>query len=60
MKNVGVGWTVVTGRETVEERETPAQAQARANASMEIQREKFYGVWNWVKQVFGRIVIEQI
>lgn len=33
--------------------ETPAQAEARVNATMKIQREKFYGVWNWVKQVFG-------
>ncbi|XP_008458792.1 chaperone protein dnaJ C76, chloroplastic-like isoform X2 [Cucumis melo] len=39
------------GAETVEE--TPAQAEARANATMKIQREKFYGVWNWVKQVFS-------
>lgn len=39
------------GTETVGE--TPAQAEARVNATMKIQREKFYGVWNWVKQVFG-------
>lgn len=49
VKNVDL----VTGRETVEERETPAQAEARANASMKIQREKVYGVWDWVKQVLG-------
>ncbi|KAG6602425.1 Chaperone protein dnaJ C76, chloroplastic, partial [Cucurbita argyrosperma subsp. sororia] len=39
------------GNETVEE--TPAQAEARANASMKIQMEKIDGIWNWVKQVFG-------
>ncbi|RVW40313.1 Chaperone protein dnaJ C76, chloroplastic [Vitis vinifera] len=37
---------------TVEE-ETPAQAEARANASMKIKMERLSRIWNWVKEVSG-------
>ncbi|XP_025014119.2 chaperone protein dnaJ C76, chloroplastic isoform X1 [Ricinus communis] len=38
-------------RSTVEE-ETPAQAEARANASMKIKMERFSEIWNLVKKTF--------
>ena len=34
------------------EEETPAQAEARANASKEIRKEKISKVWNWAKEAF--------
>ncbi|XP_044466477.1 chaperone protein dnaJ C76, chloroplastic-like [Mangifera indica] len=34
------------------EKETPAQAEARVNASKKLERERFSGVWNFFKQVF--------
>ncbi|KAK9271565.1 hypothetical protein L1049_001926 [Liquidambar formosana] len=39
-------------RATVEE-ETPAQAEARASASMKLQMEGFSRIWNWVKEASG-------
>ncbi|KAK4846241.1 hypothetical protein QYF36_014779 [Acer negundo] len=39
------------GQSTVEE-ETPAQAEARANASMEINMGRFSGIWKFFEQVF--------
>ncbi|TXG54697.1 hypothetical protein EZV62_019953 [Acer yangbiense] len=39
------------GQSTVEE-ETPAQAEARANASMEINMGRFSGIWKLFEQVF--------
>ncbi|KAJ0113732.1 hypothetical protein Patl1_02802 [Pistacia atlantica] len=34
------------------EKETPAQAEARVNASKKIERERFSGIWNFFEQVF--------
>ncbi|CAK7328092.1 unnamed protein product [Dovyalis caffra] len=39
-------------RTTVEE-ETPAQAEARANASLKIKMERFSKIWDSVKEIFG-------
>lgn len=41
----------VAAQSTVE-KETPAQAEARVNASKKLERERFSGVWNFFKQVF--------
>lgn len=49
MKNTSV--VLVTGA-TVEE-ETPAQAEARATASREINKGRFSGIWESFQQVFG-------
>ncbi|XP_057983864.1 chaperone protein dnaJ C76, chloroplastic-like [Malania oleifera] len=42
-RNVGV---------TVEE-ESPAQAKARENASMQLRMDRFSKLWNWVKEISG-------
>ncbi|KAF5479639.1 hypothetical protein F2P56_000446 [Juglans regia] len=39
-------------RATVDE-ETPAQAEARANASMKIKMERISRLWNWVNEILG-------
>lgn len=36
---------------TVEE-ETPAQAEARVNASKKIKEERFSRLWDWAKEAF--------
>ncbi|KAL6960562.1 hypothetical protein U1Q18_038325 [Sarracenia purpurea var. burkii] len=36
------------------EQETPAQAEARENASRKLQMERFAGIWNWVNQILGQ------
>ncbi|KAG2720447.1 hypothetical protein I3760_02G035500 [Carya illinoinensis] len=33
--------------------ETPAQAEARANASMKIKMERISRLWNWVNEILG-------
>ena len=42
----------IAASRTVEE-ETPAQAEARVNASMKIKMERLSRIWNWVKEVSG-------
>ncbi|XP_059641504.1 chaperone protein dnaJ C76, chloroplastic-like [Cornus florida] len=39
--------------QTTVEQETPAQAEARASASMKLKRERFSRIWNWVKEILG-------
>ncbi|KAG6659532.1 chaperone protein dnaJ C76, chloroplastic-like [Carya illinoinensis] len=39
-------------RATADE-ETPAQAEARANASMKIKMERISRLWNWVNEILG-------
>lgn len=43
---------VVIAAQSAVEKETPAQAEARVNASKKIERERFSGIWNFFKQVF--------
>ncbi|KAG5527220.1 hypothetical protein RHGRI_028203 [Rhododendron griersonianum] len=40
-------------RNATGEEETPAQAEARASASIKLQMEKFSGIWNWVNEFLG-------
>ncbi|XP_057492285.1 chaperone protein dnaJ C76, chloroplastic-like [Actinidia eriantha] len=40
-------------QETVE-KETPAQAEARENASMKLKMEKSSGIWKWVHEILGQ------
>ncbi|KAA8530211.1 hypothetical protein F0562_004920 [Nyssa sinensis] len=42
-------------RATVDQ-ETPAQAEARAGASMKLKMERFSRFWNWVKEISGQQV----
>ncbi|KAF8378256.1 hypothetical protein HHK36_029595 [Tetracentron sinense] len=37
---------------TAVEEETPAQAKARASASMNLQMEKFSRIWSWVREIY--------
>ncbi|XP_052195235.1 chaperone protein dnaJ C76, chloroplastic-like [Diospyros lotus] len=43
-----------TGQSSAAERETPAQAEARARASMKLKEERFPRIWTWVREILGR------
>ena len=42
-------WLVFAG---THEEETPAQAEARVNASEKIRMERFSRLWSWAKEAF--------
>lgn len=43
---------LLAARATREE-ETPAQAEARANASRKLEEERLSRIWNWIKEIFS-------